>query len=156
MKLYRNLQGAKFQDVSILSGPAFTDQLAARGCSFGDFDNDGAVDVLVNPINDVPRLLKCTNRSGNNWISFKLIGTKSNRSGIGARVRCQVGDHQQIDEVRSGGSFMSQNDLRLHFGLGRAKHVDRVEVSWPSGRIDRFKTLAANQIMTIKEGDGIS
>ena len=156
MMLYRNLEGRRFQNVSSLAGSAFIENIAARGCAFGDFDNDGTVDVLVNPINDVPRLLKCTNRSGNNWISFKLIGTKSNRSGIGARVRCQVGDHQQIDEVRSGGSFMSQNDLRLHFGLGRAKHVDRVEVSWPSGRIDRFKTLAANQIMTIKEGDGIS
>lgn len=154
MMLYRNLHGRKFQDVSDLAGSAFRQNLAARGCALGDFDNDGTVDVLVNPINDVPRLLKCTNRTENNWISFKLIGTQSNRSAIGARVRCLTGDHQQIDEVRSGGSFISQNDLRIHFGLGSAKRVDQLEVSWPSGRIDRFRTLEANQIVIIKEGDG--
>jgi hypothetical protein len=155
MVLYRNLQGRKFQDVSKLAGPVFSESLAARGCAFGDFDNDGAVDVVVNPINDVPRLLKCYSSAGNNWVKLRLIGTKSNRSAIGTRVRCLVGDHQQMDEVRSGGSFMSQNDLRIHFGLGSAKRVDQIEVSWPSGRLDRFKNLGANQITTIREGAGI-
>ena len=105
MILYHNLQGRRFQDVSKLAGPAFSQSLAARGCAFGDFDNDGSVDVVVNPINEVPRLLKCHCNTGNNWIKLKLIGTKSNRSAIGARVRCVIGDHQQIDEVRSGGQF---------------------------------------------------
>src|SRR5439155_24434107 len=83
---------------------------------------------------------------------LKLIGTKSNRSAIGARVRCVNGDHQQIDEVRSGGSYLSQNDLRIHFGLGRAKQADLLEISWPSGRLERLKGVAANQILTIQEG----
>jgi hypothetical protein len=152
MVLYRNLQGRRFEDVSKLAGPAFSESLAARGCAFGDFDNDGSVDVVVNPINDVPRLLKSYGNTGNNWIKLKLIGTKSNRSAIGARVRCVTGDHQQIDEVRSGGSFMSQNDLRIHFGLGGAKRVDLLEISWPSRQVDRFKNTGANQIITIREG----
>jgi hypothetical protein len=152
MVLYHNLQGLRFQDVSKLAGPAFSESLAARGCAFGDFDNDGSVDVVVNPINDVPRLLKSRGNTGNNWIKLKLVGTKSNRSAIGARVRCVTGDHQQIDEVRSGGSFMSQNDLRIHFGLGKAKLVDLLEVSWPSRQVDRFRNTGANQIITIREG----
>ena len=152
MVLYHNLQGRRFEDVSKLAGPAFSESIAARGCAFGDFDNDGAMDVLVNPINDVPRLLKCTCTAGNNWIKLKLIGTKSNRSAIGARVRCVNGDHQQIDEVRSGGSYLSQNDLRIHFGLGSAKQADLLEISWPSGRLDRLKGVAANHILTIQEG----
>jgi len=155
MVLYQSLQGRKFQDVSKLAGPAFGESLAARGCAFGDFDNDGSVDVLVNPINDLPRLFKCHGGAGNNWIKLKLVGAKSNRSAIGARVRCVTGNHQQIDEVRSGGSFMSQNDLRIHFGLGTAKSVDLLEISWPSGRLDRFKNLQTNQITTIREGAGI-
>jgi len=150
--LYCNQQGRRYRDVSKLAGPAFAETLAARGCAFGDFDNDGSVDVLVNPINELPRLFKCHSAAGNNWIKLKLVGTKSNRSAIGARVRCVTGNHQQIDEVRSGGSFMSQNDLRIHFGLGSAKRVDQLEVSWPSGRLDRFKNLGANQITTIREG----
>lgn len=151
MVLYHNQQGLKFEDVSKLAGLAFNDSLAARGCAFGDFDNNGAVDILVNPINDVPRLLSGHSASGNNWITLKLIGTKSNRSAIGARVRCVTGHHQQIDEVRSGGSFMSQNDLRIHFGLGKAQTVDVLEISWPSGHSDRLTNLKANQIMTISE-----
>lgn len=154
MVLYHNLQGARFEDVSNLAGPAFSERLVARGCAFGDFDNNGTVDVLVNPINDVPRLLRCDSTSGNNWITLKLIGTKSNRSAIGARIRCVTGGHQQIDEVRSGGSYMSQNDLRIHFGLGKAQRVDLLVVLWPSGQVDRSKNLAPNQIMTIHEGQG--
>jgi len=153
--LYHSQHGRRFQDVSKLAGPAFGESLAARGCAFGDFDNDGSVDVLVNPINDLPRLFKCHGATGNNWIKLKLVGTKSNRSAIGTRVRCITGNHEQIDDVRSGGSFMSQNDLRIHFGLGSAKRVDQLEVSWPSGRLDRFRNLGANQITTIREGAGI-
>jgi hypothetical protein len=152
MVLYHNLQGRKFEDVSNLAGPSFSERIAARGCAFGDFDNDGATEVLVNPINDVPRLLKCSCSSRNNWVKLKLIGTKSNRSAIGARARCVTGDHQQIDEVHSGGSFMSQNDLRIHFGLGSTRRVDLIEISWPSGRLDRLKGVAANQIVTVREG----
>ena len=100
----------------------------------------------------MPRLLKCTCNNGNNWIKLKLVGTKSNRSAIGARVRCVSGNHRQIDEVRSGGSHFSQSDLRIHFGLGNAERVDLLEISWPSGRLDRLKDVPANQIMTLREG----
>jgi hypothetical protein len=152
MVFYRNLGNGKFRDVSSLAGSAFSEKIAGRGCAFGDFDNDGTVDILVNPINDIPRLLKCSNSTGNHWITLKLIGTKSNHSAIGARVRCVIGNHQQLDEVRSGGSYMSQNDLRIHFGLGKANRIDLLEISWPSGHIDRMTGVKPNQFMTVREG----
>ena len=150
--LYENLGNGKFRDVSALAGPAILAPASARGCAFGDFDNDGLIDVLVNPINAAPQLLHCTSKTGNNWIRLKLVGTKSNRSAIGARVQCVTGDHKQIDEVRSGGSFYSQSDLRLHFGLGKARVVDRLEVRWPSGQLDSFTNLPVNQNWKIAEG----
>ncbi len=153
MVLYHNLGNGKFEDVTSRAGSAFAQKLVGRGVAFGDFDNNGTTDILVNPINDLPLLLKCGNTTGNNWITLKLIGTKSNRSAIGTRVRCVTGKHQQIDEVRSGGSFMSQSDLRLHFGLGSAERVDMIEVNWPSGRADRFNDIRANKIVTLREGD---
>jgi hypothetical protein len=113
------------------------------------------VDAVVNPINDVPRLLKCESSSDNNWIKLKLVGTKSNRSAIGARVRATTGNHRQIDEVRSGGSYLSQNDLRIHFGLGRATRIDLLEVFWPSGQVDRMTSLPVNRILTIREGQRV-
>jgi hypothetical protein len=152
MVFYRNLGNGKFKDVSSRAGPVFSEKIAGRGCAFSDFDNDGTVGVLVNPINDLPRLLKCASANGNHWISLKLIGTKSNRSAIGARVRCVTGDHQQLDEVRSGGSYMSQNDLRIHFGLGKANRIDLLEISWPSGHVDRLTEVKPNQFMTLREG----
>jgi enediyne biosynthesis protein E4 len=152
MVLYHNLGNGKFEDAGGQAGPAFQQKLVGRGAAFGDFDNDGMVDILVNPINDLPILLKCESTSGNNWITLKLIGTKSNRSAIGTRVRCVTGKHSQIDEVRSGDSFMSQSDLRVHFGLGKAPQIDLLEVSWPSGRIDQFNNLAVNKIITLREG----
>jgi enediyne biosynthesis protein E4 len=153
--LYQNLGNGKFRDVSKLAGPGFAVNTAARGCAFGDFDNDGNTDVLVNPINDVPQLLRSRPNSGNHWIKLKLIGKQSNRSAIGARVRCVTGKHQQIGEVRSGGSHFSQNDLRVHFGLGRAERIDLLEILWPSGQVNRFSGVAANRILTIREGQGL-
>lgn len=153
--LYRNRGNGKFEDVSKLSGPGILSLSSARGCAFGDFDNDGDVDVLINPINDLPELLRCDVPSGNHWVKLKLIGTTSNRSAIGARVRCVVNGHQQVDEVRSGGSFYSQNDLRLHFGLGKAKKADLVEVRWPTGKVQTLKDLDADRIWILKEGSGV-
>lgn len=151
--LYENLGNGRFRDVSLLAGPGISDPTSARGCAFGDFDNDGVIDVLVNPVNATPQLLRCTSRTGNSWITLKLVGTKSNRSAIGARVYCQTGDHQQMDEVRSGGSFYSQNDLRVHFGLGKSRYIDKIEIHWPSGQVDRVTEVAANQILRLVEGD---
>lgn len=159
--LYRNLRNGRFSDVSYDAGPGIFTPVAARGCAFGDFDNDGDLDVVVNTVNDFPQLLRCDSRAGNNWIKIKTIGTKSNRSGIGARIKCIThlpggkNPHSQIDEVRSGGSYFSQNDLRVHFGIGTAEHVDLVEIRWPSGLIDKLKDVKPNQVIFIKEGAGI-
>ena len=116
---------------------------------------------MVNTVNDFPQLLRCDSRTENNWIKVKLIGTKSNRSAIGARLKCvtrapgETKPHQQIDEVRSGGSYISQNDLRIHFGLGKAEKVDLLEVRWPSGQIDTLKDVQPNQLAFVKEGEGL-
>ncbi len=155
-KVYRNLGNGKFQDVSGLLGRGISELYASRGCAFGDFDNDGDVDVLVLNMNDPPSLLRTDGGNRNNWIKVKLLGTKCNRTAIGARVYVTTGKHIQMDEVRSGGSLMSQSDFRLHFGLGRAQMVDAIEVRWPTtGKTERFTAIEANQILTIKEETGI-
>lgn len=159
--LYRNLRNGRFADVSLNAGSGISDPVAARGCAFGDFDNDGDVDVVVNTVNDYPQLIRCDSKLENNWIKVRTIGTKSNRSGIGARIKCivhlpgETKPHQQIDEVRSGGSYISQNDLRVHFGLGKAEKVDLLEVHWPSGQVDTLKEIKVNQLIFVKEGEGI-
>jgi hypothetical protein len=127
----------------------------SRGCAFGDFDNDGDVDILVNNMNQAPSLLRNDSRTGNNWLKVKCVGAKSNRSAIGARVKVQAGSHTQIDEVMSGGSYISQNDFRLHFGLGRAAKVDQITVRWPSGGEESFTGIEVNCLVVIQEGKGI-
>ncbi len=154
--VYRNLGNGKFKDVSAQMGPGITERFSSRGCAFGDYDNDGDVDVLVLNMNDRPSLLRNDGGNKNHWIKIKLIGTHSNRTAIGARARVVTGKHSQVDEVNSGTSVMSQNDLRLHFGLGQAKTVDLIEVKWPTTqKIEKFTNVETNQILTIREGEGI-
>ena len=128
---------------------------AARGCAFGDYDNDGDVDILINPVNAAPELLRCDSTNQNGWITIKAVGVKTNRDGIGARIKCVTEDGTQIDEVRSGGSYYSQNDLRVHFGLGKNRKVKTLEIRWPSGLVDTLADIAANQFIAVKEGTGI-
>jgi enediyne biosynthesis protein E4 len=153
--VYRNLANGRFQDISKDLGPDVQVPISSRGCAFGDFDNDGDVDILVNPVNEYPQLLRCDSSTGHHWIAVRARGTRSNRSGIGARVKCVTGSHQQIDEVRSGGSYASQSDLRVHFGLGDATKVDRLEIHWPSGAVDKLDNLPADQTVYVQEGKGL-
>jgi hypothetical protein len=154
--VYRNLGNGKFVDVSAQMGPGIAERFSSRGCAFGDFDNDGDVDVLVLNLNDVPSLLRNDGGNSNNWVKIKLMGTKCNRTAIGARVRVVTGTHTQTDEVHSGTSVMSQSDLRLHFGLGQSKIVDLIEVKWPTTqKVERFTNVEVNQMIIIKEGAGI-
>jgi enediyne biosynthesis protein E4 len=149
--LYRNVSG-RFQDVSLLAGPGISEPVAGRGMAVGDFDNDGDLDVVVNCVNDLPQLLRCDSSLAHRWLKVKCVGTKSNRSAIGARVICSTPDGvRRIDEVRSGGSYLSQNDLRLHFGLGANQKAD-LEVRWPSGKVEHRKDVPSNQVVTLVEG----
>ena len=153
--LYRNLQNGSFADVSQKAGEAVTRPNASRGAAFGDYDNDGDVDILINSVNGPPELLRADSLNQNNWIKIKLAGVKSNRDGIGARIKCVTENGTQIDEVRSGGSYYSQNDLRIHFGLGKSQRVQSLEISWPGGKVDTLRNVAANQLVVVKEGQGI-
>jgi hypothetical protein len=154
--VYRNMGNGQFKDVSAVMGPGISEHFSSRGAAFGDYDNDGDVDVLILNMNDLPSLLRNDGGNKQNWIKIKLIGTKCNRTAIGARVRVITGEHVQMDEVHSGSSVMSQGDLRLHFGIGKAETVDLIEVKWPTtGKLERFPQVKANQILTIREGSGI-
>ena len=153
--LYRNLRNGRFEDVSSKMGAALRAENVARGCAFGDFDNDGDVDVIINNLDGPPTLLRNDGGNKNNWIMIKCIGTKSNRSAIGTRVKVKCGDHSQIDEVMSGSSYYSQNDFRLHFGLGSAAKVDRVDLTWPSGVKETFPNLPVNRLIVVQETKGI-
>jgi len=153
--LYRNLGNGRFEDVSAKAGPAILAENLGRGCAFGDFDNDGDVDILVNNLDGPPTLLRNEGGSGHGSILVKCVGTKSNRSAIGARVTVRIGSHAQIREVMSGGSYYSQSDLRLHFGLGRAAVADSLDIAWPSGLKETFKDLPAHHLFVVQEAKGI-
>jgi enediyne biosynthesis protein E4 len=148
--LYWNDHNGKFKDVSLTAGPGITSPFNSHGVASADFHNDGAVEILVNNAFDRPSLLRNTAAHGN-WILLKLIGTKSNRDAIGARITLRASGHEQSQEVRSGGSYISQSDFRLHFGLGEATKVDTLQIRWPSGTIQNLVNIPANQILTIKE-----
>ena len=152
--LYRNTGNGRFVDVSASAGSAVTSPNLGRGCAVGDLDNDGDVDIVVNNLDGPPTLLR--NDSGNkqNSILIKCVGTKSNRSAIGTRVKVTSGGRTQIDEVMSGSSYYSHSDFRLHFGLGRATAVDLVEIVWPSGLKESVRDLPANHLITFEESKG--
>jgi len=149
--LYWNQRNGKFKDISLDAGPGITAPFNSHGVAAADFDNDGAVEILVNNSHDAPSLLKNYGEHGS-WISLKLVGTKSNRDAIGARVTVSSGGHQQLQEVRSGGGYISQNDFRLHFGLGGSRQAESVEIRWPSGPRQVFHDVDADKFYLIQEG----
>ncbi|MCI0490173.1 MAG: CRTAC1 family protein [Blastocatellia bacterium] len=151
--LYWNLRDGTFLDISAAAGPGIQDRRSSRGAAVGDLDNDGSLEIVVLNMNDTPSLLKDSGEK-ENWILIKTVGKLSNRNGIGARVTVATKGLKQTDEVRSGGSYLSQNDLRLHFGIGDATKIDRVEIHWPSGRDEVFEDLKANQVLVLEEGKG--
>jgi hypothetical protein len=154
--VYKNVGGTVFKDVSAEMGPGISERFSSRGAAFGDYDNDGDTDALILNLNDLPSLLRNDGGNKQNWIKIKLQGTKCNRTAIGARVRVVSGKHIQMDEVHSGTSVMSQSDLRLHFGVGKAATIDLIEVKWPTTqKLEKFTQVPANQILTIREGSGI-
>ena len=151
--LFRNLGKGRFEELTE-AGSAIQEPHNSRGCAFGDFDNDGDLDVLVINLNEPPSLLRNDVTGSNAWLKVKLIGTKSNRSAIGARVVVKTEDSMQTQEVQSQSSFLSCNDFRLHFGLSQSKNAE-VRVRWPSGEWQTLPNLTANQLVTIKEGTGV-
>jgi hypothetical protein len=153
--LYHNSGNGRFEDVTSIAGPGLEVRRSGRGVAFGDLNNRGSLDILINNQNDPPTLLRNLGESPNHWISIHTVGTKSNRDGIGARVEVQAGARRQIEEVMSGGSYLSQSDLRLHFGLGSATRIDRIRVRWPSGVLDHAGDVAADQFLVFEEGLGI-
>ncbi len=149
--LYRNLGNGAFSDISAQAGPGLQERHSSRGAAFADFENDGLVGIVINNQNEPPSLLQQSERPPGHWIEFQLQGTKSNRSAIGARVSVSAGGHTQLSEVRSGGSYLSQNDFRLHFGLGASGEAEKVEIVWPSGGRQNFAGLKADRVHLIRE-----
>jgi enediyne biosynthesis protein E4 len=152
--VFRNLGNGTFEELIEEAGPGIAAPHCSRGCAFGDFDNDGDMDILVINLNEPPSLLRNDIRGDHHWLKIKLVGTKSNRSAIGARVVVHYAGKKQAQAVMSQSSFYSSNDPRLHFGLGATTTAD-VEVFWPSGIHQSFKAMPANQLAVIKEEGGI-
>jgi hypothetical protein len=149
--VYRNIEG-RFEDVSEQLGPPATTPKAGRGTAFGDVDNNGTVDVVINNVHDRPDVFLTSAAPDRHWLEVRLVGRQSNRSAIGARLRIVTGNVVQLREVAGGGSYLSQNDLRAHVGLGASAQVDRLEVRWPNGREEQWSDVKADQLVTLIEG----
>jgi hypothetical protein len=152
--LYHNDGTGKFVDISNEAGSGITTPHSSRGVAVGDLWNDGRISAVASNMNARPSLLVNQVRSSNHWIGIRTVGTKSNRDGIGARITVKAGTRTLVDEVRSGASYASNNDRRVHFGLGATATVEWVQIRWPSGLVERYEKLAADLIHTLKEGDG--
>lgn len=153
--LYFNEKDGTFCDASEQAGPALLERRISRGLAVGDLFNDGNMDVVIEDLEGLPMILKNRGIQGRHWVSFELAGTKSNRMAIGARLKITAGGATQTEEIRSGGSYLSQHDFRAHFGLGAATKVDRVEVKWPSGATEIFHGLEVDQFYVALEDRGL-
>jgi hypothetical protein len=154
-QLFLNQHNGTFKNISNLVGPAIQIPQVSRGVAFGDLFNDGRIDIVVENLKGQPMILRPEGAPQNHWISFELQGTKSNRLALNARVKIKDGNMTQMADVLSGGSYLSQNDLRVHFGLASARKVDSVEILWSSGTVDNLKDLSADKFYSVLEGKGI-
>lgn len=152
--IFRNRAGQRFEDVGERSGPGISARHSSRGAAFGDYDNDGDIDVLVMNMNAPPSLLRNDLQNGAGWLELRLEGTRSNRSALGATVWAWLGGQRFAQPLLSQGSYYSVNDARLHFGLGAARRLERVDVRWPSGQTETFGPFDARQVVTLREGSG--
>jgi hypothetical protein len=153
--LFHNRGDGKFEEVGLQSGPGLAVRKVSRGLATADYDNDGDLEILVSNMNSSPDLLRHLRKNPNHSILVRTIGTKSNRDGIGAEVKVTAGNLTQYDTVRSGGSYLSASDLRLHFGLGARTAIDRIDVRWPSGQTQTLENPPVDHILVIKEGAGL-
>jgi hypothetical protein len=153
--LFRNQRDGTFKNVSKLGGPAIQIPQVSRGVAMGDLFNDGRMDIVVENLTGSPMILQPQGSPANHWVSFELEGTESNRLALNARVKATAGDLVQTAEVFSGGSYLSQNDVRIHFGLGKHETIDKVEILWPSGKTEILGNLAADHFYNVKEGKGV-
>ncbi len=152
--LYHNQGNGTFSDISVEAGTGITTATSARGLAIGDLWNNGQLSAVISNMNSRPSLLVNQVRSGNHWVEFRTAGTKSNRDGIGARVSVKAGARVQVDEVRSGSSYSSNSDMRVHFGLGQIPKIDWVQIRWPSGLVERFEGISEDAIHVLTEGSG--
>jgi hypothetical protein len=150
-ELYRNLGNGKFEELARSASADFLTGKSARGSAVADFDNDGDLDILVINLNNRPSLYRNDAGKTNHWIGFRLEGSRSNRNAIGARIEIEAGGGKQVSEVRSGGSYLSQDDLRVHFGLGQATRIDRGRIRWPNGNTQELGGLDADAYIKIPE-----
>jgi hypothetical protein len=153
--LLQNNGAGRFTDVGLRSGPGFALQKVSRGLAVGDLDDDGDLDMLVNNNGETADLLRNDNGNRNNALLVRTIGSKSNRDGIGARLKLYIGGKVLARDVKAGSSYMGQNDLRVHFGLAQAERAERLEIAWPSGLTDVLHDIDANEILTVREGAGL-
>ena len=153
--MFRNTGRGIFENVSDQLGPDFQLPRVSRGAAIGDFDNDGDLDILINNCGQAPQLLRNDGGNANHWLEIFMIGTKSNRDGVGARVKVTAGDLVLYDQRKGGMSYQSAQDPRLHFGLGQRSSVDSIEILWPSGSVTKLGNIKTDQIIAVKEGAGI-
>jgi hypothetical protein len=153
--MFRNLGRGQFEKVSDSLGPDFMRPIAGRGLATADFDNDGDIDIALNNRGDFPELLRNDGGSANHWLEILLIGTKSNRDGVGSSLKLTSEGITQVEQSKGGMSYMSASDPRVHFGLGKRTKIESLEITWPSGQIDKLANVPIDKIIAVKEGTGV-
>ena len=153
--MFRNLGKGHFEKVSESLGPDFIRPIVGRGLATADYDNDGDIDIVTNNRGDHPSLLRNDGGNANHWLTVQLIGTKSNRDGTGASLKLTSEGFVHVEQAKGGGSYMSASDPRIHFGLGKRTKIESLEITWPSGQVDRLSNLSIDQVIAVKEGAGI-